>query len=299
MINVYEAGKNFLRGAYTQYTPTGKSLFIRAGKYGKIPHKGDIVYFYNKNLGRVAHVGAVVEVSQKDMEYTIKVVEGNTSGQNFERNGGEVAIKIYRFTISDIGNGKRIDGFGTPRFAEDTTSVDFFVKVLKDEIGYMEKASPKQLESKKENIGNKNFTKYGEWYKNNGVYWCQQFISWCAYESCRQYQKREIPLTGWIKINEDWYYKKDGVHVCGQWLEINDKWYVFDEAGRAIRGWFKSAELWYYMNQDCMMISKQWLEIDEKYYYFDENGVMVKSAYVKNESGVYNWIGNDGTWQKE
>ena len=36
-----------------------------------------------------------------------------------------------------------------------------FVKIAEAEVGYTEKASNSQLDSKTANVGNKNFTKYG------------------------------------------------------------------------------------------------------------------------------------------
>lgn len=54
------------------------------------------------------------------------------------------------------------------------------VDIANAEIGYLEKKSNSQLESKTANAGNKNFTKYGEWYGMNGQPWCAMFVSWCA-----------------------------------------------------------------------------------------------------------------------
>ena len=35
--NSYAAGKKLLCGGYSEYTPTGKSHFLKAGRYGKEP----------------------------------------------------------------------------------------------------------------------------------------------------------------------------------------------------------------------------------------------------------------------
>ena len=65
-----------------------------------------------------------------------------------------------------------------------------FVKIAESEVGYTEKASNSQLDSKTANAGNKNFTKYGrDLFKagffngnKNGFDWCAQFVTWCAWK---------------------------------------------------------------------------------------------------------------------
>lgn len=54
-------------------------------------------------------------------------------------------------------------------------------KVAKGEVGYIEKATNKDLENKTKNPGNNNYTKYGKWIGANGDYWCASFLSWIFY----------------------------------------------------------------------------------------------------------------------
>lgn len=54
------------------------------------------------------------------------------------------------------------------------------IEVAKNEVGYLEKASDRNLESKTANAGRENYTKYGKWYGMNGQPWCAMFVSWCA-----------------------------------------------------------------------------------------------------------------------
>ena len=64
------------------------------------------------------------------------------------------------------------------------------VEIATAEIGYHEKASNANLDSKTANSGNKNFTKYGRDLFNagffngnkNGFDWCAQFPTWCAWK---------------------------------------------------------------------------------------------------------------------
>lgn len=299
------AGKTLLRHDYSQFTPAGKNYFVRAGAYGNIPHRGDVVYFYSNSLKRVAHVGIVATVQKQRDLYIIYVVEGNTSaGLSFNRNGGVVALKQYTFTTSEVGHGNRIDGFGTPNFGNNTCDVDTFVAAAMAEVGYTEKESNNQLYDKLGNPGTNNFTKYGEWYGNNGVYWCQQFVSWVAHESCKRYSAShpsdvEKQYKTWVKRGEDWYYyDAGGEKAAGRWEYIDDRYYVFDESGKAIKGWFKSGEEWYYLGEDYAMISGQWLKDKEDYYYFDKTGQMMKNVFVKMKSGTYCFVDADGKYDQ-
>lgn len=73
------------------------------------------------------------------------------------------------------------------------------VKIAEAEIGYHEKASNANLDSKTANAGNKNFTKYGRdlfkagYYNGNknGFDWCDQFVDWCFYKLCGNKDKAE------------------------------------------------------------------------------------------------------------
>ena len=66
------------------------------------------------------------------------------------------------------------------------------VKIAEAEIGYHEKASNSNLDSKTENSGKGNYTKYSRdlhkagYYNGNknGFDWCDQFVDWCFYQLC-------------------------------------------------------------------------------------------------------------------
>lgn len=291
-------GDKLLWGAYTQYTPTGKSLFVKAGKYGKIPHIGDIVYFYSNSLKRVAHVGIVYNILYGNNQYTIQTIEGNTSSQpGFSRNGGMVATKWYHIkSLDEVGGSNRINGFGTPMYDYDTCDAETFISVCNREVGYVEKASNNFLESKTANAGDKNFTKYGEWYGNNGAYWCQQFISYCAYVASKEFLSKKV--FRWRKENDNWYYYKYGKKIKSNWAYIDNRWYVFDNSGKMITGWFKQNNEWYYLNpDDGAMLSGQWVFYKNNYYYLTKTGLMATNVYVKFNS-YYCYVDENGVWNK-
>lgn len=65
------------------------------------------------------------------------------------------------------------------------TAADRLIAVAEAEIGYLEKKSNKDLDSKTANAGSRNYTKYNRdmraWAKSAGInnQWCQNFVDWC------------------------------------------------------------------------------------------------------------------------
>ena len=72
------------------------------------------------------------------------------------------------------------------------------IEIATAEIGYHEKASNANLDSKTANSGNKNFTKYGRDLFNagffngnkNGFDWCAQFPTWCVWKLTGKNKKK-------------------------------------------------------------------------------------------------------------
>lgn len=295
----FTSGKKLLRGGYTQFTVSGKSYFVQNGAYGKTPHAGDIVYFYSTEKNRVAHVGIVEDVKKNTDTYVIHTIEGNTSAKAFERNGGGVARKEYKFKESDVGGTNRINGFGTPSFGRDTCTPEELIEVARQEIGYLEKASNSMLDEKTANAGMSNYTKYGDWYGGNGNYWCQQFVSWCAYMACKKHKEKSF--TGWVMFDGKWMYEIDGVVQKDKWLHIDSRWYVVNGEGYMTKGWFKSGDDWYYLSYtDGAMLSGQWIDADGMFFYLTKSGVMAIDTYIKaDDKNLYYWVDSEGKYQKE
>lgn len=61
------------------------------------------------------------------------------------------------------------------------SAIDKLIQIAKNEIGYLEKASNSQLDSKTANAGENNYTKYWRDVKPSyqGQPWCAAFVSWC------------------------------------------------------------------------------------------------------------------------
>lgn len=64
-------------------------------------------------------------------------------------------------------------------------TVDKLLTVAKGEVGYLEKKSNKNLNSKTKNAGSNNYTKYGAYFGINGpdAYWCDMFVDWCMVQA--------------------------------------------------------------------------------------------------------------------
>lgn len=60
-------------------------------------------------------------------------------------------------------------------------AIDKLIQIAKNEVGYLEKASNSQLDSKTANAGENNYTKYWRDIKPDyqGEPWCAAFVSWC------------------------------------------------------------------------------------------------------------------------
>jgi len=64
---------------------------------------------------------------------------------------------------------------------ETTSAVDKLLATAEAEVGYLEKKSNKDLDSKTANAGDKNFTKYARdlYSYLQGQAWCDMFVDWC------------------------------------------------------------------------------------------------------------------------
>jgi hypothetical protein len=62
-------------------------------------------------------------------------------------------------------------------------AVNKIISTAEAEVGYLEKKSNKDLNSKTANVGSANYTKYGKWIGANGDYWCASFLSWIFYKA--------------------------------------------------------------------------------------------------------------------
>lgn len=178
----------------TGYTPDGKSYFVSAGAWTKTPKKGYVIYFYSSAKGRVGHVGIVEKVDEKNK--IVHTIEGNTSSTEYAENGGCVARHSYSYASQ--GGTNRVNGFGIPNFEGAGVTADQFVTTAVGELGYLEKRSNRDLDSKTANSGSNNYQKYQrDVGAGNGDQWCQYFTDACALYTC---QGNVQPTVDYITI---------------------------------------------------------------------------------------------------
>ena len=80
-----------------------------------------------------------------------------------------------------------------------TYTASKLIEIAEAEIGYHEKASNSNLDSKTANSGKGNYTKYSRdlhkvgYYNGNknGYEWCDQFVDWCFFKLCGSKDKAE------------------------------------------------------------------------------------------------------------
>lgn len=77
-------------------------------------------------------------------------------------------------------------------------AIDKLIQIAKNEVGYLEKASNSQLDSKTANAGSNNYTKYWRDVKPSyqGQPWCASFVSWCFMKAFGQEKAKEL-LKHW------------------------------------------------------------------------------------------------------
>lgn len=77
-------------------------------------------------------------------------------------------------------------------------AIEKVILIAKNEIGYLEKKSNSQLDSKTANAGSSNYTKYWRDIKPSyqGQPWCAAFVSWCFMEAFGQEKAKKL-LKHW------------------------------------------------------------------------------------------------------
>lgn len=98
--------------------------------------------------------------------------------------------------------------------------VNNLIEVAKAEIGYLEKKTNKNLDSKTSNAGSGNYTKYARdldnikgFYngKKNGYPWCDVFVDWCFVKAFGEKRAKELLNHGTLGAGCKYsmnYYKK-------------------------------------------------------------------------------------------
>lgn len=94
------------------------------------------------------------------------------------------------------------------------TAVDKLIRIAKQEDGYLEKKSNKDLDSKTANAGSSNYTKYArDLYPSlQGQAWCDMYVDWCFVKAFGQVTARLLLCGGFSAYTPTsaQYYKDKG-----------------------------------------------------------------------------------------
>lgn len=93
-------------------------------------------------------------------------------------------------------------------------AVDKLLAIAAAEVGYLEKATNKQLDDKRANAGDKNFTKYARdlYPKLQGQAWCDMFVDWCFVQAFGNTPAKQLLCGGFSAYTPDSaaFYKNRG-----------------------------------------------------------------------------------------
>lgn len=137
--------------------------------------------------------------------------------------------------------------------------VESVIKIAENEVGYLEKKSNKDLDSKTANAGDKNYTKYGR--DMHKIYpsvmdfpaaWCDAFVDWCFYKaygianakgllagdfndytvaSAQLYKNKKAYYKSCPKVGDQIFFN-NGTRICHTGLVYKvDKTYVYTIEG--------------------------------------------------------------------
>lgn len=94
------------------------------------------------------------------------------------------------------------------------TAAEKLINLARQELGYLEKASNKNLDDKTANVGSNNYTKYARdiYPSLQGQPWCDMFVDWCFVQAFGQVSARQLIGGGFSAYTPTsaQYYKDKG-----------------------------------------------------------------------------------------
>lgn len=147
------------------------------------------------------------------------------------------------------------------------------IAIASAEVGYLEKKSNKDLNSKTANAGKNNYTKYSRDLVNaigspyaQGVYWCDIFVDWCFYKAYGKIEAKKL-LGGWSAYTP----------TSASYFKTLKQWYTSKpQVGDII--FFKNSER---INHTGLVY-----KVDSKYVYTIEGNTSGGSSVIANGGGV-------------
>lgn len=153
--------------------------------------------------------------------------------------------------------------------------VDDVIKIARAEVGYLEKASNSNLDSKTENAGNKNYTKYARdmdaisgFYngRKNGYAWCDVFTDWCFVKAYGVENAKKLLCQPEKSLGAGCVYSM-------RYYKAKNQFYTFPKAGDQI--FFKDAD-------GDIVHTGIVVDVDDKHVYTVEGNTSSASGVVAN-----------------
>lgn len=110
-----------------------------------------------------------------------------------------------------------------------------------------------------------------------------------------------VPKTGWKKIDDDWYYYKDGKMMKNTWAkDSSGDWFYVGSDGKMVKNdWAKDKTgKWFYLGKDGAMVKSTWVKWKGNWYYLKPDGAMASSEWIKDSTGKWCYLGSDGKMVK-
>ena len=160
--------------------------------------------------------------------------------------------------------------------------IDKLIKVAEAEIGYLEKASNKNLDDKTANAGSANYTKYGAYFNINPAQWCDLFVDWCI---CKAFGKENGQ-----KLLGDF---SAFTPTSAQYFKNMDRWYTSSP---------KRGDIIFYKNSERICHTGIVYAVDDTCVYTIEGNTSGANGVIPNGGGVckkkyalnYKWIAGYG-----
>ena len=117
-------------------------------------------------------------------------------------------------------------------------------------------------------------------------YTSKSLNGWIIDQGHKYYYENGKKVTGWLQLNNKWYYlNAEGIMQTG-WLQLNNKWYYLNAEGIMQTGWLQLDNKKYYLNAEGIM-QTGWLQLNNKWYYLNAEGIMQTGWLQLNNKWYY------------